>query len=105
MANGCLSDDVDAAWAKLTDQTVLLKLGLLHVDKPGEATMQEHSELCKLSLDALRNLSRQFGMWEMEFTFGLPFQFFRLISVDPLEVASVTLLGFIIVLRLLTFIF
>ena len=103
IARGALSDDVDTAWAKLTDQAVLLKLDLLPSENQSPAKVKADADLCQLFLDALRHTSRQFGMWEMEFTFGLPFQFFRLLSSDEVELATAALLYFIYILRLITF--
>jgi hypothetical protein len=90
LSRGGLSQALERSWQKLTDGNVLLKIGFSTIDEVCESKRKADMALAQLCLDALRHLTRQFVMWEYEFTHGLPFQFLRLLSCDQNEVTAVT---------------
>ena len=90
LARGDISRALEQSWKKLTDGTVLIKLGLSTLQETCERKRAADRNLAQLFLDSLRHLTRNFVMWEYEFTFGLPFQFLRLLSPDANDVRNVT---------------
>jgi hypothetical protein len=94
LACGALSRDLEDSWAKLKDGKVLRKLGLELQVVTNAHQIAANNKLAQLFLDALRHLTRQFAMWELEFTQGLPFHFLRLLSTDDTEVTAVARPGF-----------
>ena len=90
LARGDISRALEQSWKKLTDGTVLTKIGFSTILEPCEKKREEDRKLAQLFLDSLRHLTRNFVVWEYEFTCGLPFQFLRLLSHNTNDVTMVT---------------
>ena len=97
LARGTLSKALEKSWQKLTDGKVLVKLDLSTIREVCPMKRTADAQHAQLFLDSLRHLTKNFVMWEYEFTHGLPFQFLRLLSHDTTEVTTATRTDFHIV--------
>jgi hypothetical protein len=90
-ATGLWSKTVDKSWGLLEDDDYIRQLGFRSASEaPTLATHDEHAAVAATAYSALLSLSKNFCVWELEHTHGLPFYFAALLSKDPAVVTDVS---------------
>lgn len=83
MSAGSLTKALHEMWNAYSSIEYAEKIGFeLHVDVPEEKAARD-KEVAALSFTLALNYSWQFGLWELEFTSGLPNLFNSLLSHEP----------------------
>lgn len=75
LSRGGLSDDLNNMWQSLSSEEAFDFLGFSGCEYTTQAKKDEDSIIAQLSFDICVMLTYQFGIWEQEFTFGLPYYF------------------------------
>ena len=82
MASGLWSSVIDRVWALWDDDGFIGKLAIGQDGERSEAQHSDDVELCDVIPKATLSQSKNFCMWELEHTVGLPMLFAKLLSHD-----------------------